>query len=78
MNKAKLNTIEHNALSRIEMTGIRGGNMCGCACKYAEEGGSSNDANGWANNAAGTYSEGVPLESQDYYCDDLEETIIKP
>jgi|GEM_PF-818622 hypothetical protein len=78
MKKIKINQLEFDTLSRLEMSSIHGGNECGCACRFAEQGGASNDDNGWANNHEGTYSNGVPLEEQDIYCDDLEPAIITP
>ena len=49
MNTLKLNTLEKNILSQKEMNNLNGGRSCTCACRYAQENGSSNDANGGAN-----------------------------
>ena len=58
----KLNTLANQNLDSKEMTAIRGGGtpgICGCACAYANSGGSSSSANGSANNASGLFSPGT-------------------
>ena len=47
----------------FELKEVRGGQMatnsCGCACKYANQGGSSTSGNGNANHKGGKYSPGM-------------------
>ncbi len=56
MKKLKLNALAKKNLSELEMNQVRGGDCCGCSCYYADNGGSSIDANGSANNKAGLHS----------------------
>lgn len=55
MKSLKLNSLESSNLSNKEMLLIKGGDSyetryCNCGCKYADQpGGSSYDANGFAN-----------------------------
>lgn len=54
MKSIKINHIESSHLSEAEMAHLEGGANCGCACRFADSGGSStidnknaNAANGW-------------------------------
>ncbi len=58
MRTLKLNVAEENILSNKEKGAIVGGS-CGCACRYAESGGSSTAANESANKAGGLHSPGM-------------------
>ena len=49
MKSLKVNQIEKNNLSEKEMSSVKGGNVCNCACYYRNVGGSSIEANGQAN-----------------------------
>ncbi len=49
MKSLKVNQIEKNNLSEKEMSSVKGGNVCNCACCYRNVGGSSlmiDDGNG--------------------------------
>jgi natural product precursor len=65
MNQLKLNTLANNRLHEKEMNFVIGGEdtaykkMCGCACKYANSGGSSTEANASANAKSNLSSPGV-------------------
>lgn len=48
MKSLKGNFSEAEVLNEKEMAAVQGG-MCVCGCKYANNGGSSTDANGRAN-----------------------------
>lgn len=59
MKSLKVNQIEKNQMSANEMNYILGGggtNYCGCACAYADSGGSSTYNNGYANSRGGVNS----------------------
>lgn len=60
MNNLKLNKLNH--ISEEMKNAVRGGVqvICGCKCQYENNGGSSKDNNGWANNAIG-YNKGGQL-----------------
>lgn len=58
MRTLKLSVAEENILSNKEKGAIVGGS-CGCACRYAESGGSSTAANGSANKAGDLHSPGM-------------------
>ena len=64
MKDLKLNKIAKNRLTEKEMENTKGGavvkKLCGCACAYANSGGSSTDANRSANAAKGLTSDGTP------------------
>lgn len=49
MKSLKLNQIEKETLSNQELSQIKGGNSCRCACYYRNVGGSSIADNGTAN-----------------------------
>lgn len=49
MKTLKLTQLEKNLLLEKEMENVKGGNTCGCGCKYAGSGGSSTANNGNAN-----------------------------
>lgn len=53
MNNLKLNKL--NQISDEMKNAVRGGEpvVCSCKCQYANQGGSSTNDNGWANNANG-------------------------
>jgi len=71
MKNLKINKLAENRLNEKEMNSINGGagwyinlnggqaTCCGCACRYANSGGSSDDANGWANSANNLASPGM-------------------
>ncbi|MDR1581880.1 MAG: TIGR04149 family rSAM-modified RiPP [Prevotellaceae bacterium] len=59
MKNMKLNALENQSLNNKEMNATRGG--CGCACAYANNGGSSTGANNSANAAGGLNSPGIRL-----------------
>lgn len=58
MKKLKLNVLSESNLSKLEMNQVKGGFTCGCACAYANSGGSSIDDNCDANHASGLTSPG--------------------
>lgn len=62
MKKIKINHIENNTLAKLDMSNVFGGVTCGCACRYANSGGSSTNDNGAANIAAGKVSVGYRLQ----------------
>jgi natural product precursor len=69
MKNIKLNAIEANKLKEKQMNNLKGGSpgtCCGCACAYANQGGSSDAANGNANKASGLNS---PQSIKRYNCD---------
>lgn len=49
MKKLKLNSLNNERLSEKETQKIMGGNVCGCSCWAAGQGGSSSNNNGRAN-----------------------------
>lgn len=49
MKSLKLNTVESCKLTQKAMDCVKGGWTCACSCYYAENGGSSIEANGEAN-----------------------------
>lgn len=53
MKNLKLNKL--NQISEEMKNAVKGGAqvVCGCRCQYANNGGSSTNNNGWANNAIG-------------------------
>ncbi|MGP1446826.1 MAG: TIGR04149 family rSAM-modified RiPP [Candidatus Limimorpha sp.] len=53
MKNLKLNKL--NRISDELKNAVRGGKpvVCSCKCEYANQGGSSTNDNGWANNALG-------------------------
>ncbi len=53
MNNLKLNKL--NRISDELKNAVKGGTpvVCSCKCQYANQGGSSTNDNGWANNALG-------------------------
>ncbi len=59
MKSLKANRIEKETLSEKEMRHILGGEsyMCRCGCYYADDGGSSIDANSRANGLSGKKTE---------------------
>ncbi|MCT4638127.1 MAG: TIGR04149 family rSAM-modified RiPP [Bacteroidales bacterium] len=60
MKSLKLNSLAKNALNSKEMDLVVGGKVnygnCGCACAYANNGGSSSAGNGGANKKGGKHS----------------------
>ena len=56
--KIRLNKLVENGLAHREIKELKGGAMCRCACRYEDNGGSSTDDNGMANNAGGYRSPG--------------------
>lgn len=58
MKKLKINQIENQKLSEKALNNLKGGEgvYCSCGCKYANQGGSSVDANGAANSRSGLRS----------------------
>jgi natural product precursor len=58
MKTLKANQIEKGHLSKREMAQVIGGSSCGCACRYANSGGSETDDNHNANAASGLHSPG--------------------
>ncbi|MCI1779798.1 MAG: TIGR04149 family rSAM-modified RiPP [Bacteroidales bacterium] len=61
MKKLKLTNLENNNLSEKEMNNLRGGNACGCGCKYeGTPGGSTIEANGQANSDGGIWPSDAP------------------
>ena len=62
LGKLKLNQLSKVEMQKKEMYNLVGGHCgsdhsyCGCACAYAQSGGSSNDANGDANSVTGIQS----------------------
>lgn len=62
MKNLKLMVAEGNLLNEKEMISVRGGSdkkpACGCACAYANNGGSSTADNYSANDAKGLHSPG--------------------
>jgi len=63
MKNLKLMVAEGNLLNEKEMISVRGGSnekpSCGCACAYADKGGSSTADNKAANDAKGLHSPGM-------------------
>ena len=59
MKSLKVNQIEKARLSNTEMAYVTGGESCGCACLYADSGGSSTASNKNANAASGLHSPGM-------------------
>lgn len=55
-------SIESNVLDANESHSIVGGNTCGCACAYANKGGSSIADNSDANKAGNQVSRGYRLQ----------------
>ncbi|MCL1968593.1 MAG: hypothetical protein FWF65_03385 [Bacteroidetes bacterium] len=53
-----MNSINGGAGWYINLNGGQA-TCCGCACRYANSGGSSDDANGWANSANNLASPGM-------------------
>lgn len=49
IKRFKLNALSADVLRQKEMSSIMGGNSCGCACAYNEQGGSSTSDNMQAN-----------------------------
>lgn len=49
MKTLKLTQLEKNLLQEKEMENVKGGNTCGCGCKYAGSGGSNTYDNANAN-----------------------------
>ena len=62
MKNLKLTMTESNILSAKEANSIIGGNTCGCACRYANSGGSSTGDNSNANEAGNLVSKGYRLQ----------------
>lgn len=63
IKKIKLNKLADNSLAQREMKGIKGGGpdgSCFCACRYAQQGGSSTSDNAIANSNRGLDSVGGP------------------
>lgn len=59
MKSLKLNQLESQRLAKKEMKDVTGGSdqyYCTCGCKYANNGGSSVEANGMANADSGLHS----------------------
>lgn len=57
LQKIKLNKLAENSLANREMKELKGGNYCcSCSCAYANNGGSSIDANRDANMDYGYHS----------------------
>lgn len=58
MKKIKINQIANQKLSEKALNNLKGGEAvyCSCGCKYANQGGSSVDANGAANSRSGLRS----------------------
>jgi len=55
--KKELNLTKLNKMNEKELKNIKGGSTCGCSCYYAgTPGGSSSDANLYANVAGGYHS----------------------
>ncbi len=71
MKGLKLNQLSSFSLSDMEMVQVKGGQTtkgnCACACKYANNGGSSTNANGNANNQSGLHSPGMNPEPEIKY-----------
>lgn len=65
MKSLKVNRIEKESLSEKEMRQVLGGAsyMCRCGCYYADQGGSSIEANGRANGISG--KETVKVQGKD-------------
>ncbi len=59
MKSLKLNQIENQRLSKKALNNLKGGEgvYCTCGCNYANQGGSSVDANGAANSSSGLRSD---------------------
>lgn len=53
---------ENSILTSKEANSIIGGNTCGCACRYADSGGSSIADNSSANEAGNLISKGYRLQ----------------
>jgi natural product precursor len=56
MKNMKLNALENQSLNNREMNAVRGGDctrVCSCSCYYANNNGSSINANGDANYGSG-------------------------
>ena len=64
MKKLKLNRLSDQNLAEKQMNTLTGGEAsqcpagCCCACRYANQGGSSSSDNGKANTAGGLHSTG--------------------
>jgi natural product precursor len=61
MNNLKLNKLEEQNLAERQMYAVKGGgvgDMCGCGCCYANNGGSSVSDNALANSQGGLVSTG--------------------
>ena len=58
MSNLKISIAEGSLLNEKELSAIYGGS-CGCACAYANSGGSSTEDNGAANNAGNLHSPGM-------------------
>lgn len=58
MKSLKINFSEAEVLNEKEMAAVQGG-YCVCGCKYANNGGSSTDANGRANSNGNLRTEGT-------------------
>ena len=71
MKKLNLSTLNSDRLTELELKEVRGGKMatngCGCACKYANQGGSSTSGNGNANHKGGKYSPGMVQETDSFW-----------
>lgn len=83
MKRLKLNQLDSFSLSEMEMGQVKGGQTakgnCACACKYAQKGGSSTNANGNANNAGGLSSRGMkPISVIDRCTTSTNESWIPP
>jgi natural product precursor len=59
--KLRLNTVNEYELAEKQMNALKGGSTatCGCSCRYADSGGSSNAANSAANHEHGYVSKGM-------------------
>jgi len=53
MKTLKMNLVESSILNEKEMSAVQGGRDCTCGCLYANNGGSTTDANGKANSSGG-------------------------
>lgn len=78
MKNLKLMVAEGNLLNEKEMNAVRGGSnekpSCGCACAYADKGGSSTADNKAANDAKGLHSPGM-IHVIGHFNDDGSETL---
>lgn len=59
MKNLKSDFLEKQQLSTLEQSRVLGGASCGCACRYANSGGSSTADNKSANAASGLHSPGM-------------------